>query len=103
MRKLFTAIVLVVAVMAAAPASAKGPTGGTLTGPGITIPVEARGEGPQPGDSLIDEVGFFPAVFRETPDPMLEQAPTRALGPAFTLTWTVPSSATTSDRIRQTL
>lgn len=90
--RLPVALAVVVAVMFHAwPASAKGPSEGTIEGDGIDAPIVIGfGEGTPSGDRLIDAVGFFPAVFEQTPDPMLDAQPTPGLGPELTLSWTVP-------------
>jgi len=36
------------------------------------------------------EAGFFPAVFVQSPDPMLDPQPAGSLGPKYTLTYVMP-------------
>ena len=87
----------------AGPAWAKGPSEGTITGEGIDAPISVLGEGTPSGGALIDQVGFFPATFRQIPDPMLATAPTADLGPSFVLAWVVPGPDDRTDTIRQVL
>jgi hypothetical protein len=81
-------------------ASAKGPVGAVVTGAELDGPVSVSGS--EGGDNdfwrLVDQAGFFPAVFLETPDPMLDAAPVDegALGPAFTVSWQLPSDRGTA-------
>jgi hypothetical protein len=88
--------VLVLAALALpAAALAKGPSEGTISGPGFskTIKVLNDGGGGTPGDNLTQAAGFFPAAFGQSPDPMLHQKPSGALGPSYTIVWTVPGNA----------
>ncbi|MDQ5821372.1 MAG: hypothetical protein M3540_08030, partial [Actinomycetota bacterium] len=51
------------------------------------------GSGESPGSPLGDlgqYAGFFPAVFGQSPDPMLARAPTGDLGPRYRIVWDVP-------------
>ena len=67
------------ALAATAPASAKGPSTASLTGPGIdhALPVKGEGEmGPgTPLGSLVQLGGFFPQVFGQSPDPTTRTRP----------------------------
>jgi hypothetical protein len=80
-------------------ASAKGPVGAVVSGTGLEGPVSVSGS--EGGDDdfwrFVEQAGFFPALFVETPDPMLDAAPTDAgpLGPAFTVSWQLPSETGT--------
>jgi hypothetical protein len=83
-------------------ALAKGPTEGTISGPGFTktFKVTGDGSGGAPGGDLTQAGGFFPAAFGQSPDPMLQRKPA-ALGPSYTIIWTVPNGTGTPNRIRQ--
>jgi hypothetical protein len=87
-------LILILAIAALAlPAAAlgKGPSGATMEGPrgggGISFPGD---EGSGPLGNLTEQAGFFPAVFRQQPDPMLDKRPKGELGPKYTITYTVP-------------
>jgi hypothetical protein len=77
----------------ALPAAAlgKGPTAATIDGPGAGGGTSFPGEeGSGPLGDLTQQSGFFPAVFRQQPDPMLDSRPKGGLGPKYTITYTVP-------------
>jgi hypothetical protein len=84
---------------AAAPAAAKGPTTASITGPGLdhALPVKGEGEGGTgtPLGSLVQLGGFFPQVFRETPDPTTRVQPTADLGPRYQVAYRVPGPSGT--------
>jgi hypothetical protein len=86
-------------------AFAKGASEATIVGPGLDEPVTLAGEGRAGGEALMrlaDAAGFFPAVFVQSPDPMLDDQPEGTLGPGYTITYTMPGPAG-EDRIVQTL
>ncbi len=86
--RLMLGIVVGVLALSTGVAAAKGPTGGELTGDGLAAPIALTGgEGTGVGDGLIMQTGFFAAVFREAPDPMLDTRPAGELGPKLTITW----------------
>lgn len=69
----------------------KGPTAASIDGPGgggITI-TGCCSPG-TPAMNLAEHAGFFPAVFRQDPNPMLTSRPKGDLGPKYTITYTVP-------------
>ena len=76
----------------AAPAHAKGPDAVTIDGVGLPAPISLAGpeDGPGTFPALVDQMGFFPAVFKREPDPMRPTAPTADLGPKLVVTWNVP-------------
>lgn len=82
------------ALVATAPAAAKGPSTASLTGPGLdhAIPVKGYGEG-GPGTSLgslVELGGFFPQVFQQIPDSTTRTRPTGDLGPRYRIEYRVP-------------
>lgn len=85
-------------------ALAKGPTGATVQGPG-TRSITIVGNGEDGGSSRLARLtmaaGFFPAVFGQTPDPMLRTRPKGTLGPKYTIVWRVPGPDGAVSRIRQ--
>lgn len=99
------ATVVATVLLVAAPASAKGPREGTITAAGLAAPISIGGEGgggPE-GGRLVGLTGFFEASFGMEPDPLLASPPSVDLGPALTLTWTVPGPNGVVDEIVQTL
>lgn len=85
-------LVAIAALALPAAVAAKGPSGASIDGPGTGGGIDITGT-MQPGSQLGDLTtwsGFFPAVFRQTPDPMLDARPEGDLGPKYTVTYTVP-------------
>jgi hypothetical protein len=100
---------LVLLAMAAlvlpATAAAKGPSAAEIEGPGIGGGIDITGT-LEPGSQLGDFTtwsGFFPAVFRQTPDPMQDARPEGDLGPKYTVTYTVPGPNGETWKIQQDL
>jgi hypothetical protein len=83
------------ALALASGAKAKGPSEATVTGPGLGVSITLGGNTP-----LTNGAGFFPAAFGQSPDPMLPGRPKGALGPKYSIVWTVPTGGG-NDRIRQ--
>jgi hypothetical protein len=89
---LISAISLALAVPATA--LAKGPTAATITGPridAITISGDAENGIASTFSEIVQDAGFFPAVFRPVPNPMLRSQPKVELGPRYQVAWTVPT------------
>jgi len=86
-------------------AQAKGPIGADIDGPGLAAPVTLRGEGESGNGTefgaLVDDAGFFPAAYEQTPDPMLPGRPAGDLGPSYVITWLLPGPSGGEDRVRQ--
>src|SRR6266581_6632960 len=107
-------VVAAFALLALAPtaALAKGASAATIDGSGPggpgngpNGPITLRGDG-EPGSgtalgTLAELSGLFPAMVGQSPDPMLEVAPTTWLGPRYTITWTIPDGSGTAKAIRQ--
>jgi hypothetical protein len=98
------------ALVLAAPALAKGPSEAKVSGPGLKgggIHLMSDGGGdPSSGTplgNLTEFSGFFPALFGQTPDPMLTKRPTSKLGPKYTIEYTVPGPNGGAATIRQDL
>jgi hypothetical protein len=93
MKRLVLASVLVLALPTAA--LAKGPSAGTITGPGLEGSISIKGDAENGSGSLFERLvqatGFFPATFREQPDPMLQKQPKSSLGQRYTITWILPT------------
>lgn len=99
-------IVFALAALAVpAAALAKGPTEGTISGPGFskTVKVLYDGGGGSPGDNLSLASGFFPAAFGQSPDPMLQGKPSGPLGPRYVVVWKVPGGGGENYHLRQQL
>ena len=87
------------ALIFASTAVAKGPTAATITGPGLDSPLSISGtEGSGDLGLLVQEVGFFPAAFDQSPDPMLDKRPSGRLGPRYKIVHDLGS-----DTLRQDL
>jgi hypothetical protein len=90
------------ALLLPATASAKGASEATITGPGLDSPLTLRGEGGIELGSLADHSGLYPALFGQSPNPMLSSRPKGKLGPKYTISWVVPGPHQV-DRVRQDL
>ena len=96
MRRVVFCACLVVLAAAVIPteALAKGASEATIVGPGLSAPItlSASGESETSGElgSIAMSAGFFPAVFAQTPDPMLDERPAGSLGPKYTVTYVMP-------------
>jgi hypothetical protein len=96
-------ILLITAVFLALPSAAlaKGPSAAAITGPGLDEPLLVTGLGDE--SSLVGQMGFFPATFGQTPDPMLPSRPKGDLGPRYAVRYTVPGPTNTNSVVRQDL
>src|SRR5262245_18745919 len=95
--------VLVAAALVPSLTLAKGPSEASIMGPGLAGPVQLPAAG-EPSDSfwsIVDAVGFFPAVFGQSPDPMLSERPGGSLGPKYVMTYTVPGPNGEDDVLHQ--
>jgi hypothetical protein len=92
MRRFLIAAVLALAVPT--PALAGAPTHATIEGPGLDGAVLIPGVGDPDSNTPLGRVlrssGFFPAVFEQDPDPMLDTQPAVALGPRYTIRYVWP-------------
>jgi hypothetical protein len=102
MKRLILTLALVSLALPTA-ALGKGPSAATIDGPGGGGGITFTGccEPGSPTMNLAEQAGFFPAVFRQTPDPMLDQRPKGDLGPKYTITYTVPGPNNDSWTIKQ--
>jgi len=84
----------------------KGASEATIVGPGLPDPITLAGEG-QPGGHPLEQIagdaGFFPAVFVQSPDPMLDERPAGSLGPKYTVTYVMPGPNNEEDELVQDL
>src|SRR4029453_704856 len=92
MIRLTLAAAFAFALLVPAVASAKGPTAASISGPEFVKKLAIRydGSGSGPGGLLTEQSGLFPAVFGQSPDPMLHRRPAGPLGPRYRIVWTVP-------------
>lgn len=82
----------------------KGPSAATIDGPGTGgggLTITGCCSPGSPTMMLAEQAGFFPAVFRQTPAPMLTNRPQGNLGPKYTITYTVPGPNNDTFTIRQ--
>jgi LPXTG-motif cell wall-anchored protein len=93
--------VLAAAALLAPAALAKGPSAASITGPGLS---EALSFGGMDDSSRLTEyAGFFPAVFGQSPSPMLSARPVGKLGPRYRIHYVVPDGSPTPARLVQDL
>jgi hypothetical protein len=82
------------ALVATAPAAAKGPSTASLTGPGLDRAIPIKGEGESgtgtPLGSLVELGGFFPQMFQQFPDSTTRTRPSGDLGPRYRVVYRVP-------------
>ena len=89
----------------ALPATAKGPSQGIITGPGLAGPIRLREPGARPiGADLARVVnlsGFFVGAWGDHDQHRLAQRPVGYLGPRYTITYSMGLSDRDSDKIVQ--
>jgi hypothetical protein len=79
-------------------ASAKGPSGASIVGPGISaIRIAGTEGGTTPYWRLVEAAGWFEATWG--PSRLRQTPPPGDLGPRYTITWTVPSSSKLSQDV----
>ncbi len=103
---LLAAAAALAAALVTTSALAKGASEAKLTGPGLGSGITLAGEGQVGGEQLMqlaETAGFFPAVFLRSPNPMLSTRPEGALGPRYTITYTMPGPSGVVDELRQNL
>ena len=97
MKRLAFIAFAVAALLLPVAAAAKGPSEAKITGPGLdsTVTITGNGEGDTSTDLglLVEETGFFPEVYGQSPSPLLRTRPT-GLGPRYTVVYTVPGPST---------
>jgi hypothetical protein len=93
MKRFIVLLVALGALVVAGSAAAKGPSEAKITGPGLSSALTIKGVGE--GDTstnlglLVNDAGFFPQTFGQSPSPLLRAQP-QNLGPRYTVTYTVP-------------
>jgi hypothetical protein len=105
MTRLILAAAALAALVLPSVSLAKGPTEGSISGPGFvkTFKVTGDGSGGTPSGDLTQASGFFPAAYGQSPDPMLHRKPTGTLGQRYALVWKVPDGEGRIFVIRQDL
>jgi hypothetical protein len=88
--KAFALALAIGALAIPAVAHGKGPTEGTMEGPGGATLSFAGDEGSGPLGELTERSGWFFAAFEQIPDPILPARPAGDLGPKYVATYTVP-------------
>lgn len=103
---ILTFAAVVVGAIATGAALGKGASEASIVGPGLDGQITLAGEG-QPGGEVLMQIaeatGFFPAVFAQVPDPMLDERPEGTLGPEYTVTYVMPGPNDALDEIVQKL
>ena len=95
------AIAIVVAVaLVVSPAGAKGPQHATIDGPGLEEPIDQRDAGMSKLPSLT---GLFGPLWDDPSVPLVDEAPTTDLGPAYVVTWDLGPYGTEPTTVRQTV
>jgi hypothetical protein len=106
MKRVFL-ILSIAALALPATALGKGPSEALISGPGAgggdggSITLRGDLSPSSPLMKLAEQAGFFPAVFRQEPGPMLASRPRGELGPKYSITYTVPGPNTEPWKIRQ--
>jgi hypothetical protein len=104
MKRPLVLLLALAALAVPATAAAKGPDQATITGPGLDAPISISGtEGSGDLGLLVQQTGFFPAAFHQSPDPMLGKQPLARLGPRYLIVYRVPGPYGKADTLRQDL
>ena len=86
-------LITMLALIAPTAALAKGASEATIEGPGLDGAVAIPGDGEGGGTTLgrlVELSGFFPSVFEQTPNPMLDTKPDVELGPGYIVRYVMP-------------
>jgi hypothetical protein len=93
MKRLTVFLIAALALLIPASAGAKGPSEAKITGPGLSSPLKITGVGEGNSSTdlglLVNDGGFFPQTFGQSPSPLLKAQPEN-LGPRYLVTYTVP-------------
>jgi hypothetical protein len=105
MTRFALAALTAVLAMACVPslALAKGPAEATIDGPGlaeaVSIPYDSQSSAAF--WRIVDDIGFFQTIFRQTPDLTLSERPRGTLGPRYVMTYTLPGPDGVESVVRQ--
>jgi hypothetical protein len=87
-------LIAILALLTPAAALGKGASEATIEGPGldgaVAIPGDGEGGGGTALGRLVELSGFFPSVFEQTPNPMLDRRPDVTLGPRYVVHYVMP-------------
>jgi hypothetical protein len=101
---LLATLAALAALAATAPASAKGPSTASLTGPGLDHALPVKGEGESgtgtPLGALVQFGGYFAQVFGQIPDPTTGTQPAGNLGPRYRIVYRVPGPSRDSTLVQ---
>jgi hypothetical protein len=102
--RVFLAVVLA-GLLVPGIAQAKGPDQATIDGEGMGTPISIEGEEGRQDElaTLVELAGLYPALFGQTPDPMLAARPEGPLGPKLVITWRVPDGGPNPSTVEQDL
>jgi hypothetical protein len=99
MKRLVLTAFAAAALVLPATAAAKGPSEAKLSGPGLSsaVTITGNGEGDTSTDLgvLVQETGFFPQMYGQSPSPLLRTKPA-GLGPRYIVVYTVPGPTTST-------
>lgn len=104
MRNILVSVLMAVIIVGGSSAAlAKGARSATIDGGGLPGPIDVNA-GSAGGDGfglvrLAEAAGFFPAVFGQRPDPLIER-PSGELGPRFVITWLMPGPTESSSIVQ---
>ena len=100
-------VALGLAAVLAGTAAAKGPTKVTITGPelarAIVLGGDAEGNVSSRFGQLVQQTGWFPQVFRQTPESTSRTRPPGKLGPRYDAVYLVPGPDGGTSLVRQQL
>ena len=97
---------LLVALALPSLSAAKGPSGASISGPGLgrTLTISGNGEGPGTAlGTLADASGYFAQMFGQAPDPTLRARPKGTLGPRYMAVYVVPGPNDVQSRVTQSI
>ena len=93
MKRIVLSVVAVAALVLPATATAKGPSEATISGPSLATPLKITGNGEGGWSTnlgiLVEQGGFFPQAFGQSPSPLLRSKP-GGLGPRYAVVYVVP-------------
>jgi hypothetical protein len=105
MLKYLVAAALLAALVLPGLSAAKGPSGASISGPGLarSLAITGNGEGPGTLGTLAASGGFFAQMFGQAPDPTLRTRPRGTLGPRYVAVYVVPGPNSVQSRVTQSI
>jgi hypothetical protein len=101
MRSRTMLFLLTALLFAAQPASAKGASRATISGPGFKEPVELGYTGGNDLSRLANLTGIYGALFETEPNPMLDENPADKLGPRYEIGYVMKAPGFKMNVVRQ--